>query len=153
MVWEPRRDLLVGLKRVLRVGGRDYALSHSFEVAATVVEVDDARVHVGLEADFQRQRARSVGQVAGGTAVGAVATTALLFMGIMTAVAVAPLVILPALGVAGARAIQTRVITRAHLSLEQLLDRLERGDLNRGGRDSLLGAIVAAATALPPRRL
>lgn len=153
MVWEPRRDLLGGLKRVLRVGGRDYALSNSFEVAATVVEVDDGRVHVGLEADFRRQRTRSVEQVAGGTVVGAAATTALILMGIMTAVAVAPVVILPALGVAGARALQTRVITRAHLSLEQLLDQLERGELNRGGRDSLLGAIVAAATALPPRRL
>jgi len=55
------------------------------------------------------------------------ATTALLFMGVMTAVAVAPVVILPALGVAGARALQSRVITRAQLSealtiLENALD-------------------------------
>src|SRR4051794_41100477 len=32
IVWEPRRDFLVGLKRALKVGGRDYALSHAFEV-------------------------------------------------------------------------------------------------------------------------
>ena len=54
--------------------------------------------------------------------------------------------------VAGARALQSHVITRAQLALEQLLDRLERGELSRRSTDSLLGAIVAAATAVPPRR-
>jgi hypothetical protein len=42
---------------------------------------------------------------------------------------------------------------RAQLALEQLLDRLERGDVSRrGGADALLGAIVAAASAIPTRR-
>jgi hypothetical protein len=33
-----------------------------------------------------------------------------------------------------------------------LLDRLERGEIGRRGADNLLSAIVAAATAIPPRR-
>src|SRR5436305_9142892 len=37
IVWEPRRDFLVGLKRAFKAGGRDYALSHAFEVSATVI--------------------------------------------------------------------------------------------------------------------
>src|SRR5215470_5886861 len=59
IVWEPRHDFLVGVKRALKVGGRDYALSQSHETAATVVQVDDARVHVGLDADLSTTRRRS----------------------------------------------------------------------------------------------
>src|SRR6478736_8138622 len=47
IVWEPRHDFLVGIKRALKVGGRDYALSQAFEASATVVQVDEGRVHVG----------------------------------------------------------------------------------------------------------
>jgi hypothetical protein len=153
IVWEPRHDFLVGIKRALKVGGRDYALSQAFEASATVVQVDDSRVHVGLDADFRSSRRRSAGQVYGTTAVGAAATGALMVMGVMTAVAVAPVVLLPMAGIAGARALQSHVVMRAQLALEQLLDRLERGELSRRSTDSLLGAIVAAATSVPPRRL
>lgn len=153
IVWEPRHDFLVGVKRALRVGGRDYALSQAFEASATVVQVDDTRVHVGLDADFRNSRRRSAEQVIGSTAFGAAATGALFVMGVMTAVAVAPAVLLPIAGVAGARALQGRVVTRAQLALEQLLDRLERGELGRRGPDSLLGAIVEAATSGQLRRM
>src|SRR5581483_3073244 len=70
IVWEPRRDFLVGLKRALRVGGRDYALSRAFEVAATVINVDDGRVHVALEADFRSHRTQAATQAAASTLVG-----------------------------------------------------------------------------------
>lgn len=151
IVWEPRRDFLVGIKRALKVGGRDYSLSHAFEVSATVVQVDDIRVHVGLDGDLRSMRRESANRALITSALGAAATGSLFVIGAMAAVAVAPVVILPVVGVAGARALQTRVVSRAQLALEQLLDRLERGELGRRGTDSLLGAIVAAATALPPR--
>ena len=152
-VWEPRRDFLVGLKRTLKVGGRDYALSRAFEVSATAVPIDDNRVHVGLDADFRSQRSHSTQQAVGTSLFGAVTTASLLIMGVTVAVAAAPAVIIPAIGIAGARALHGRIITRAQLALEQLLDKLERGELTRrGGSDSILGAIVAAATAVPPRR-
>jgi len=152
IVWEPRRDFVVGVKRALRVGGRDYALSRAFEVSATVIAVDDGRVHVGLDADFRSQRAQSARGSIGSTFAGAAVTTSLFMMGVTAVVAAAPLVIAPAIGFAGARALQGRVVTRAQLSLEQLLDKLERGEFGRRSTDSLLGAIVAAATSLPPRR-
>lgn len=152
-VWEPRRDLLVGLKRAFKVGGRDYALSRAFEVSATAVPVDDNRVHVGLDADFRSQRSHSAQQAVGTSLVGAAATASLIVMGVTMAVAAAPAVLVPAIGIAGARALQGRIVTRAQLALEQLLDKLERGEFSRrGGVDSILGAIVAAATAVPPRR-
>jgi hypothetical protein len=152
IVWEPRRDFLVGIKRALKVGGRDYALSQAFEASATVVQVDEGRVHVGLDADFRTSRRRSAEQMAATTVVAAAGSGALMLMGVMAAVAFTPLVVIPAAGLAGARALQARVITRAQLALEQLLDRLERQEIGRRGADSLLGAIVAAANAIPPRR-
>jgi hypothetical protein len=153
IVWEPRQDFLVGLKRAFKAGGRDYALSRAFEVSATVIAVDDSRVQVGLDADFRTSRSRSTQQTAASSLVGAAATTSLFFMGVAAVVAAAPVVIVPAIGIAGARAYQGRVVTRAQLALEQLLDQLERADYTRrGAAESILGAIVAAANALPPRR-
>jgi hypothetical protein len=73
-------------------------------------------------------------------------------MGVTAAVAAVPVLIVPAIGIAGARAYQGRLVTRAQLALEQLLDQLERADYGKRGAETLLGAIVAAATAIPPRR-
>jgi hypothetical protein len=154
IVWEPRRDFLVGLKRFFKAGGRDYALSQAFEVSATVFAVDDNQVHVGLDADFRNHRSRSSRQAVGTSVFGGLATATLLAMGVTALVAAAPIVIAPALGIGAARAMQGHVVTRAQLALEQLLDRLERGEYARRGPETLLSAIVAAAaTALPPRRL
>jgi hypothetical protein len=152
IVWEPRRDFLVGVKRALKVGGRDYALSQSFEVSATVLAIDDTQVHVALDADFRSQSSRSTKQVVASSVVGGVATVSLVAMGVATAIAAAPIFILSATGILGARALQGRVVTRAQLAMEQLLDRLERGEYARRGPETLLGAIVAAATSLPPKR-
>ena len=153
IVWEPRRDFLVGLKRALRVGGRDYALSRAFEVAATTIAVDDARVHVALEADFRTHRRTAMSQTATGALVGAAATASLLVIGAMPLLAVVPVVVGPTLGYTGARVVNGQIITRAQLALEQLLDRLERGEYGRrSGAEGLLGAIAAAAATIPPRR-
>ena len=153
IVWEPRRDFLVGIKRAFKVGGRDYVLSHAFEVSATVIAVDESRSQVGLDADFRTNRSRSAQQTAVSSLVGASATASLFFMGVTAAVAVAPILIVPAIGIAGARALQGRIVTRAQLALEQLLDQLERAEYGRkSGAEALLGAIVAAATAVPPSR-
>lgn len=152
IVWEPSQSFLVGVKRALKAGGRDYALSHAFETSATVVQVDDARVHVGLDADFSTARRRSATSTLASTVVGVSVAGSLLAMNVFAPIAAIPLVAAPAIGIAGARTLQTRVVTRAQLALEQLLDRLERGEIGRRGTDSLLSAIVAAATAVPPRR-
>jgi hypothetical protein len=149
IVWEPRGDLFGNLKRVLNVGGRGYPLTRAREVAATVIPVDEKRVLVSLDADLSARRGRLAGELAGATVVGAGATGVLVIMGIAGAVAAAPAVIAPAAAYYGFRGMQMRLLNRAQLSLEQLLDRLERGEFGRA--PSLLSAIAAAA-ALPPRR-
>jgi hypothetical protein len=116
------------------------------------VDVDAQRVHVVLDGDVRNQRRSATRQVIGSTGFGAIATASLFVMGVTAAVAAAPVVLASAAGMAGARAYQRRVVTRGQLALDQLLDRLERGELTRRAPDSLLGAIVAAATSIPPRR-
>lgn len=152
IVWEPSRDIGVIIKRAFKPGGRDFALSNAFEVAATVIALDDTQSHVVLDADFRTRRTRVSLQVSGGIGLGGLATGALLFTALPAIVAAAPVVGMAALGIVGGRQLQARAITRAQLALEQLLDRLERGELKRRGVEGLLGAIVAAATSIPPRR-
>jgi hypothetical protein len=149
IVWEPRQDFSLGSSERSRSEGRDYALSHAFEVSATVISVDEGRSQVGLDADFRTSRGRSAQQTAVTSLVGASATASLFFMGVTAAVAAAPVLIVPAIGIAGARAYQGRIVTRAQLALEQLLDQLERAEYGRRGPETLLGAIVAAH---PPSR-
>ncbi len=152
ITWERRRDVFVGIKRALRVGGRDYALSQADEVSATVIAVDDSRVHVGLDADFLPHRRRAVAQVAGSTVVGAAAGGALAIMGVFAAVAAAPVILIPTAAIIGERGWRRHMVARSQLALEQILDRLEHDEMPRRRPDSLLGAVIAAATALPPRR-
>ncbi|MEO6876906.1 MAG: hypothetical protein ABI205_00390, partial [Gemmatimonadaceae bacterium] len=128
IVWEARQDFVVGIKRALRVGGRDYALSQAFEVSATVLPIDDTQVHIALDADFRNQRARSTKQIIASSVMGGAATVSLFAISFPLLLAAAPVVLLSAGGIAGARAMHGRVVTRAQLALEQLLDKLERGE-------------------------
>lgn len=151
IVWEPSHDFFVNIKRAFKSGGRDYALTRAHEVAATVMAVDDQRVHVSLDGDFVPRRTQAAQQALGSVGAGAVLGGSLAFISVPLVVAVAPVLVLGASGLVAARGFQRRVVTRAQLALEQLLDRLERGEIRRRP-DSLLGAIVDAATSLPPRR-
>jgi hypothetical protein len=148
IVWEPRGDLLGNVKRMLNVGGRGYPLTRAHEVAATAIPVDEQRVLVSLDADLSTRRGRLAGELAGATVVGAGATGVLAIMGIAGAVAAAPALLVPAAAFYGFRGMQLRLLTRAQLALEQLLDRLERGEFGRP--PTLLGAIAAVAASLPP---
>jgi hypothetical protein len=152
IVWEPSRDIGVVIKRAFKPGGRDFALANSHEVSATVIAIDDARVHVVLDGSFENLRGRAIGQTAGGGLIGIAVGTGIWAIGLAAAVVAAPVVVATVGGFVIARASQRKSITRAQLALEQLLDTLERGELTRRP-ETLLGAIVAAATQqLPPRR-
>jgi hypothetical protein len=140
LVWEPRRDFLGALRRALNLGGRGFALTRAHEVSATVIPIDPSRVHVSLAADLSSHRAHLSSELAGTSVIGAAATGALIVMGITTAAAVLPVILLPAGAYIGVRSVQAKTLLRAQLALEQVLDRLERGEF--GARPSLLSAIV-----------
>jgi hypothetical protein len=143
-VWEPTRGFVGSLRRAL--GSRDYALFRANEISATVVLVDDGRTLVRLDADYSGLRTsaarQTVGGILAGSGVGA--------LGVMLAVAIpAPLALIPGAAIAAAtfyrsRGVHRHALRRAQLTLEQVLDRLERGETQT---PSLLRMIESA---LPP---
>ena len=144
IVWEPRRGFFGAVRQMLR--GRDYSLFRSNDIAATVVKVDKDHTLVRLEADFTVLRRGMAGQTAIGTAIGGASTGALIAMGVMMPVAVAPVIVLAGVSYASSRSTHQHALQRALLTLEQVLDRLERGEAEP---PSLMRLIEAA---LPPTR-
>lgn len=138
LTWEARRDFMGSVQASFNLGGRAYALTPASEVGATAVAVDATRTLVRLEADFSPSRRRSVGWAGGLAGLGATSGAGVIALstlsaepgalvigavvgGLWTAVA----------GVAGAaiaRA-QRRRVARGQLALEQVLDRLEHGEI------------------------
>jgi hypothetical protein len=150
IVWEPRRDLVGNLSRAFNFGGRAYALIRAAEVSATATAVDAKRSIVALDASLGHHRGQLAVGAAAATTASATATVIGTVVGIMVPVAVIPLVVVPAASILISRRSQANAVSRAQLSLEQLLDHLERGDHRRPG--GLLGAITEAAAALQGRR-
>jgi hypothetical protein len=146
ITWEPQRGLFGKLRRTVNVSGRGYYLVDAGQVSATVLPVDSARVVVRLDADIRASRARRVG--IGGVLVGMGAVASGL-LGLGLVVAHLPLLIaagaavLPFAGgsLAAYRVARTHrsVLASVQLALEQILDRLEHGEVDRSG--GLLGAI------------
>ena len=134
ITWEARRDLVGNIKRGFNLGGRGYALSKAAEVAATVVAVDDARSLVRLDADLEPPRRGTVAwstitagaSTAGGVGLAAVALVANVPLAIGAAVGG----VIALSGIAGATAIakaHRKLVARAQLALDQVLDQLEHG--------------------------
>jgi hypothetical protein len=137
LTWERRRDLMSSVMRGMNLGGRGYALARATEVGATVTAVDASRVLVRLDADLalsRRQRLAGGGVAVGGGVAsgGALAVTALVAN---ASLLVLPLALIPValgagIGYAVARS-HRGAVTRLQVALEQVLDRLEHGELKR----------------------
>jgi hypothetical protein len=149
IVWEARQGFFDAMRRGLNVGGRGYVLARAHEVSATVVPVDRDRSLVRLDADLGTHRSAVAGQGATLAGLGAISTGTAVALGVLVPVAVVPAVVAGIVGYYQARTRHGATLTRAQLALEQVLDRLERGELPR---PSLLGAIAAAASLPRGRR-
>ncbi len=149
ITWEPRRDFEGAFRRAFNIGGRGYALSRATQVGATVIPVDDRQVLVRLDADLSEARRTAFATMAGGTVSGAVVTGIAVALNVALPVAAVPVVAAAAISFIAARRVHERVVSRAQLALEQLLDRLQRGE--RPAEPSLLKMIATAAGALPRR--
>jgi hypothetical protein len=141
VAWEPRGGVATEFKRIMNVGGHGYRLSRAEEVSATVIAVDAERSIVRLDASLARLRSHHVMGGSSMVAVGGVAGGVLAALGVMTAVAALPVAAGLVAGYFIARGHGPQV-AGAQLALEQMLDRLERGELSR---PSLLSAITASA--------
>ncbi|HLB08454.1 MAG TPA: hypothetical protein VK617_02905 [Gemmatimonadaceae bacterium] len=141
IAWEPRGGMATEFRRILNVGGHGYRLARAEEVSATVIAVDAERSIVRLDASLANVRSQRLAGGASLLASGGVATGILVALGVMAAVAALPVAAGVVAGYFVARSHGPQV-AGAQLALEQMLDRLERGELLR---PSLLSAITASA--------
>jgi hypothetical protein len=146
LTWEARRDFIGSMQASFNLGGRAYALTAASEVAATVVAVDANRVLVHLAADFAPSRRRNVGWAGGLAAFGVTSSAGLVALASMSAEPGAMVIggivgsIWTGLAGLGSTAIaraQRRKVAQGQLSLEQVLDRLEHGEV-RNAKSPLL---------------
>ncbi|HEU5465389.1 MAG TPA: hypothetical protein VFU75_00765 [Gemmatimonadales bacterium] len=133
MSWEPRVGAFASIQRVFSTGGRGYALARAEEIHAQVTQLEPGFCHVRLGAVVANLRRR---RVAGGSAIGgtgALMTGAMMVVGAFGVFALAPLAVLVPVGIAFARA-HGRENERVQVSLEQVLDRLERSEIRADRR-------------------
>ncbi|MFN8575007.1 MAG: hypothetical protein U0132_23345 [Gemmatimonadaceae bacterium] len=152
LTWEARRDFISSLQTGFNIKGRAYSLTAAAEVAASAVAVDNERVIVRLDADVSVSRRRVATWTGIGT--GGMWTTAAGLVGVAASIPGASLLVAGvvatvwslagvALGV-GLASSQRKRTSRSQLALEQILDRLERGEIQqpRGGATALLDLLV-----------
>jgi hypothetical protein len=142
IVWEARHDLVGMVRRT--VSGRGYALSRATDVSATAIALDDSRVLVRLDARLGGYRALMAQQNVAVTGAGLVVGGVLAVLSFPLLAVAAPVALFAPAAFAGARSSQRKTVRRAQLALEQVLDRLERGE---AGRPPTLLSMLAAAVS------
>ncbi|MEP7066868.1 MAG: hypothetical protein ABI889_12595 [Gemmatimonadota bacterium] len=139
IAWEPRGGMATEMRRILNVGGHGYRLARAQEVAATIIAIDAERSLVRLDASLTNVRSQRIAGGSGVAVAGGVTGGILVALGVMAAVAALPI----AAGLVGGYFVarsHSPQVAGAQLALEQLLDRLERGELQR---PSLISAITS----------
>ncbi|MEO8622905.1 MAG: hypothetical protein ABI625_17665 [bacterium] len=146
VIWEARHDFMEKLRRSL--SGHGHALVRATNVGATAIAVDNDKVLVRLDAHLGGYRALMAKQNVAAAGAGVVAGGVLAALSFPVLVAVAPVALLASISFATARASHHQSVTRTQLALEQVLDRLERGE---AGRPPALLSMLAAAVGGRPR--
>jgi hypothetical protein len=144
--WEPKAGAFASIQRAL-AGGRRYALARAVDVTGQVVQLEPGFCLVRLEADVRQQRAARLSGAAA-MAAGGWAITGLLAM---LALPLESVAFVPGASLT----IGAVLLARSHrgpnertlVALEQVLDRLERGEIRTehalpGPRPSAFGRIA-----------
>ena len=126
--WEARQGAMASLRRAMNLGGRSYILTRPREIVGQVTPLDAGRSHVRLVADLSNTRRDRLGSAAGLSVAGAAGGAVAVVLGIALPVAVVPLVLGGAGGWLAARS-RRGEIEKVHVALEQVLDRLEHGEI------------------------
>jgi hypothetical protein len=127
-VWERQKGLFAEMKRGLSLEGKAYHLARAADVSVQLTPLEDGYCHAELAADIGNLRGEAVGGAGAVLGAGVVGAAVLLVVP-----GLAPLAVLPLLGgfaLAGLAArSHARKASRVQLALEQVLDRLERGEI------------------------
>jgi hypothetical protein len=128
--WEPKVGAFASIQRALGSGGRRFALARAAEVAGQVTPLESGFCHVQLLADVHNLRRQRLGIAASLLGAGTAATGALLAMAVLAPLAYAPLLVLGAAALVATRTHRAQD-EKVQIGLEQVLDRLERGEIKR----------------------
>jgi hypothetical protein len=126
--WEPKVGAIASIQRALGSGGRRFALTRAAEVAGRVTPLESGFCHVQLFADVGNLRAQRLGIAATLVALGAAATGVFLTLGVLAPFPYLPLVVLAPAAVGALRRHRAQH-EQIRVGLEQVLDRLERGEI------------------------
>jgi len=127
--WEPQVGFMAAMQRGFSGGGRKFALTGAAEIVGQVTPLETGFCHVRLSADVRNIRRGRVGGALGLVGAGVVGTVVASTIGILAPFAVAPSA---AFGVAAAAVLfagRHQQLERIEIGLEQVLDRLERGEI------------------------
>jgi hypothetical protein len=127
--WEPQVGFIATMQRGLKAGGKTYALTRASEISGQVTPLETGFCHVQLVADVRNLRRERIGGAAFLGGLGVAGSGVAIALGILLPVAVLPaaggaLIALTVLS-AGRRAQHEQI----EVGLEQVLDRLERGEI------------------------
>ena len=128
VTWEAKQGALASIRRALSFGGRSYVLTRAREVSGMVTPVDPGRCHIQLVADLSNTVSERFGSATAFVAVGGAATIVASVLDLAVAVAVVPVALTSVLGL-GILNARKREVQRVHVALEQILDRLEHGEI------------------------
>ena len=138
--WEPKAGAFASIQRAL-AGKRRYSLAQAEEISGQVIQLEPGFCLVRLEADIRQQRTK---RISGGSVL------AVLGWGLTGATAlIAPplalaqiLMLVPGVGLTIGGALIARTYRganeRMQIALEQVLDRLERGDIRSSSNQGAL---------------
>jgi hypothetical protein len=127
-VWERQKGLFAEMKRGLSLDGKAYHLARALDVSVQLNALEDGYCHAELAADvgnLREQALAGIGTLAGAGLVGSVILALVPGLALL-----AWLPLVAGLGLAGlaARAYRGKAL-RMQTALEQVLDRLERGEI------------------------
>jgi hypothetical protein len=140
-VWERQKGLLAEMKRGISFEGKAYHLARAVDVSVQLTTLEDGYCHAELGADISNLRSSALGGAVALLGIGAVASLVVaLLPGLL------PIAFLPLLAGAGLAALAGRShrgkAERMQVALEQVLDRLERGEIR--SRQRLAGPRASA---------
>jgi len=129
--WEPKVGAFASIQRALGSGGRRFALARATEVAGQVTPLESGFCHVQLFADVRNVRRQRLGIAATLVGMGAAATGVFLALAFLGPFSYLPLLVLGTAAVAALRSHRLQH-EQIQIGLEQVLDRLERGEIKPG---------------------
>jgi hypothetical protein len=147
LVWEARRDIFSVIRRTIPIWGRGFELIPANDVSAIVAAVGPNRAHARIVADFSVARSRRATSGAALAFAMLLITAPLIAIGVSPVLAAIPSALAALLALFITRRQYRQLVSRAQVSLEQALDRLEFAD----AKPATTAQVLLDAFIRPPR--